>query len=203
MKNEPNQKLNRSRRKALKVMGVSVLGLGASFVLPADWTKPVARFGVLPAHAQVSPCQDNFISSPASLTVFGLVEQPGDDVDGINFHFDGCSFLRMSEGDEADYTNPDFILFLDVDSADGETFDIEIGPVPGSPWSIVSTSWTPTGSYGAAIDLPEGTDFVIRLSKDSGLNAGAVFDVSFDVAVDPVTNGYSMTVSNLRATLVP
>ena len=195
-------KFDSKRRALLKGLGITAMTLGASFTMPENWMKPIARVGVLPAHAQTSPCQDIITSTPATLTVYGLIEQPAEDEDGINIYFNGCDNLSMASGDEPDTSNPNFILFLDVDSGDGQTFDIETGPLPSSPWSIVSTSWTPDGPNGAVGDEPQGTGFTIRLQKESGLNAGATFDVVFDVTVSPVTNGFSMTVSNLQASRV-
>ena len=45
---------NNGRRKLLKALGAGGGALVVSAMLPGRWIKPLARIGVLPAHAQMS-----------------------------------------------------------------------------------------------------------------------------------------------------
>ncbi len=56
MKNQAKKVEVISRRTLLKGAGIASLGIGAFFVLPDKWTKPLVKVGVLPAHAQTSGC---------------------------------------------------------------------------------------------------------------------------------------------------
>ena len=61
--NSPRGSNEFSRRKAVKTIASTVLGLAAYHTLPVNWSKPIVQFGVLPAHAQTSQIPSAVIES--------------------------------------------------------------------------------------------------------------------------------------------
>lgn len=50
----PEHQQATSRRRLLKVMGVSALTIAAGNIIPDRWSAPLLRFGAVPVHAQTS-----------------------------------------------------------------------------------------------------------------------------------------------------
>ena len=50
----PEHRQTTSRRRLLKVMGVSALTIAAGNIIPDRWSAPLLRFGAVPVHAQTS-----------------------------------------------------------------------------------------------------------------------------------------------------
>jgi hypothetical protein len=198
MEKSGSGELKLNRRKLIKAAGISAASLGASLVLPSDWTKPIARFGVLPAHAQVSGPTYAPISSTPSFATGVESDNPLNTVDSVNIYFDGANSLTMVVQENPDSSDPDFIINVDVDSDEGETWDVDSGPGGGSNWSVISASWTGT-SDPTSTNIAEGTGFTIRVQRIAGTNTGRIYDITFDVAVAPSGDGFQATVSNVQA----
>ena len=56
-----------TRREALKLIAAASGALGLASI-PAEWTKPELRFGVLPAYAQTSPTTTSLLTLNCSVT---------------------------------------------------------------------------------------------------------------------------------------
>lgn len=73
---ETQQKVGRkplkqaSRRRILKVLGISAVTMTVGSVLPARWNKPLLQCGTLPVHAQTSG--DTVIDPPAPTTRYSI-----------------------------------------------------------------------------------------------------------------------------------
>lgn len=198
MEKSEGKELNLNRRKLIKAAGISAVSLGTSWVLPSDWIKPIARFGVLPAHAQVTGPTYAPISSTPSFATGVESDTPPETFDSVNIYFDGANSLTMVVQEDPDPSDPDYIINIEVDSDEGETWDVDTGPGGGGNWDFITASWT-SNSSPSAFEIAEGTGFTIRVQRIAGGNVGRIFDISFDVAVAPSGDGFQATVSNVQA----
>ena len=132
-------------------------------------------------------------SSPTIITAEDA-EGPTESLsDGINIVFDALS-LTAALSDEPT-TDPNRLLFLDVDVSRPSGFAIEQGP--GTGWTTVSDSF-PTSRIAEGVDAASGT-YTMRAERIGAGGIGDQYDVGMTVSVSSTPDGVSMAVSGLEA----
>ena len=110
--------------------------------------------------------------------------------DGVNIVFNALT-LTASVADEPT-TDPDRLLFLDVDVSRTEGFAIEQGA--GAGWTTISDTF-PAARIADGVDAPSGS-YTVRVER---VGSGDQYDVALTVTVAPSAEGLSMEVSRLEA----
>ncbi len=130
-------------------------------------------------------------SSPTTVTAQDVEALAESVTDGINIVFDTFSLIAAIADEPS--TNPDRLLFLDVDVSRPAGFAIEQGP--GAGWTTVSDSF-PTSRIAEGVDAASGS-YTVRLERT---RTGAQYDLAIAVTVSSTPDGVvSMTVSGLQA----
>ncbi len=132
-------------------------------------------------------------ATPATITAQDVDTPTESPIDGINIVFDAVS-LTAALSDEPT-TDPNRLLFLDVDVSRPAGFAIEQGP--GAGWTTVSDTF-PSARIAEGVDAASGS-YSLRAQRVSGGAAGGQYDLNLTVTVSTMADGVSMAVSGLEA----
>jgi hypothetical protein len=150
---------------------------------------PAAPAGPTPTAPNAACVQSN----PSFVMAEDVDTVAESEADGINIVFNALT-LTPTVGD-APSTDPDRLLFLDVDFSRTQGFAIEQGP--GSGWTTVSDTF-PTARIADGVDAASGS-YTLRVERVGAVGAGDQYDVAMTVTVAPSADGLSMEVSGLEA----
>ena len=183
------------RALALLAILTPIWSCGDSPTAP-DTTSLASPVQTLPTAPPTAPTLQNascVVSSPTTLTAQDTETSGESLTDGINIVFDTFS-LTAALSDEPS-TDPDRLLFLDVDVSRPAGFALEEGP--GAGWTTVSDSF-PARDIAYGVSAASGS-YTVRVERMGTAGTGDQYDVAITVTVSPTPDGISMVVSALEA----
>lgn len=144
-----------------------------------------------PADATPTPPNAACIqSTPAAVTAEDIDTTSESVGDGINIVFNALSLIPTVGNDPS--TDPDRLMFLDVDFSRTEGFAVEQGT--GASWTVLSDTF-PAARIADGVDAASGS-YSMRIER---VASGDQYDVALTVMVGPSAEGLAMELSGLEA----